>query len=220
MSPEERKQSHDENGPAVYPNRELAVYALFLLGGDTRRLHTEDVAIRCFELFPTSFSWAKHTNYPDKDIVRVALTDARKDRYGAFVEGRAGQNRGHSAKTQRGPVDDGWILTTNGIRWVQDHREDLETLSGAGQVKEHRQATLRQIRRLREHPLFVSYSEAPAKFAPTIGELADMLRCRVDAGHEVWARRFEQVRRQAESTEQRDVIAFIARCETSYMDQH
>jgi|SRR5882672_2410689 len=203
----------------AYPNRQLVVFALFVLGGDTRRMHTEDIALRCFDLFPSSFSWAKHTQYPDKDIVRVALTDARKQRYGALVEGRAGQNRGQSAKTQRGPADDGWILTTNGIRWVQDNREDLEKLSAKGQAKEHRQQTLRQIKKVREHPLFISYSENPTEFVPAIGELADMLRCRVDAGHEVWARRFEQVRRQAESAEQRDVIDFIARCESSYMDQ-
>ena len=40
----------------TYPNRQLVVYALYLLGGDTERVHTEDIALRCFELFPASFS--------------------------------------------------------------------------------------------------------------------------------------------------------------------
>ena len=107
------KESPD-NAVGALPNRELVVYALFLLGGDTNRVHTEDVALKCFELCPQSFSWVKHAEYPDKDIVRVALTDARKEHYGALVEGRAGQRHGLTAKTKRGPVPDGWILTATG----------------------------------------------------------------------------------------------------------
>ncbi len=42
-----------------HPNSELVVYALYLLGGESHPVHTEDVALKCFELFPDSFSWVK-----------------------------------------------------------------------------------------------------------------------------------------------------------------
>ena len=102
------------------PNRQLVVYGLYLLGGESKPVHTEDITLKCFELFPTSFSWVKHPHLPDKDIVRVALTDARKAPHGAMVEGRAGERRGLAAKTRRLPVEDGWMLTPMGASWIRE----------------------------------------------------------------------------------------------------
>src|SRR5690348_10323698 len=141
----------------MYPNRELVVYALYLLGGDSERVHTEDITLKCFELFPASFSWAKYSQYPDKDIVRVALTDARKKQHGALVEGRTGQKRGLSAKTLRRPMDDGWVLTSPGMQWIKQNLADLERISDSGSVKQHRQKVLRQLKRIRDNRLFGHY---------------------------------------------------------------
>jgi hypothetical protein len=201
------------------PNRELVVYALFLLGGDLKPVHTEDIALKCHELFPGSFSWVKHPEYPDKDVVRVALTDARKDHYGALVEGRAGQKRGLSAKTKRDPIPDGWTLTSRGIAWVQSKREELELLAGTGRVKEHRQQLLRQLKRIKDHPLYAQFLDSPDRFAPAIGQIADLLRCRVDAEPQIWRKRFESVQRQAESAEQPEVLRFIRMCQEAYTQQ-
>ena len=95
--------------------------------------------MKCFELFPSSFSWVKYPNYPDKDIVRVALTDARKERYGGRVEGRAGTKRGLSSKTNRDPIEDGWILTSRGREWIRVNLKNLERITGTIGSKEHRQ---------------------------------------------------------------------------------
>ena len=201
------------------PNRELVVYALFLAGGDAKPVHTEDVALKCFELFPASFSWVKYPSYPDKDIVRVALTDARKQHHGALVDGRAGQRRGLSAKTSRTPAEDGWILTTSGLQWVRQNASRLDELAKAPVVRDHRQQVLKQLRRIRDHALFAGYSSNPDGFLPGIGDLADLMRCRVDAEPEIWSGRFERVRRQAESAVQPDVLRFIQRCEEAYLTQ-
>lgn len=203
----------------TYPNRELVVFALYLLGGDTARVQTEDIALKCFELFPASFSWVKHTKYPDKDIVRVALTDARKEQYGALVEGRSGEKRGQSAKTLRGPVVDGWILTARGIKWIEENLAGLQQVASAGLSKDHRQKVLKQLRRVREHRLFTDYSDSPDRFSPMVGQIADLLRCRVDAELEIWRQRFDKIRRQAQSANQVDVLDFIAKCEQAYLRQ-
>ena len=68
------------SGESRPKNWETAAFALFSLGGGDKFIHTEDVALKCFELAPSSFSWVRHTHLPDKDIVRVALTDARKEK--------------------------------------------------------------------------------------------------------------------------------------------
>ena len=202
-----------------FPNRELVVYVLYLLGGDTNRVHTEELAIKCHELFPDSFSWTRYPQYPDKDIVRVALTDARKPKYGGLVEGRAGQNRGLASKTNREPVGDGWQLTTAGIAWVKHHESSLGKHIGTREVKEHRQKLLKQLSRIRKHKLFARFAEDSALFSPMIGEVADLLKCRVDAEQEVWDARFKKVQSQAESAEQEDVQEFISRCREAVSEQ-
>jgi hypothetical protein len=204
----------------MYPNRELVVYALYLLGGDTERVHTEDIALKSFDLFPASFSWVKYPQHPDKDIVRVALTDARKEQHAALVEGRTGQKRGLTAKTRRKPVEDGWLLTSRGIQWIQENLVGLERIAGGGRGKEHRQKVLRQLKRVREHHLFAQYVDSPERFFPMVGQIADLLRCRVDAELDIWQQRFEKIRRQAESVNQQDVLEFIMKCERAYREQH
>ena len=201
------------------PNRELVLYALYLLGGDSERIHTEDIALKCFQLYPSSFSWVKYSSYPDKDIVRVALTDARKKKYGALVEGRTGQKRGQFVKTNRPPVEDGWMLTLQGISWIKNNLDRLQGYSGIKQAKDHRQKVLKQLKRILEHPLFLRYMANPEGFVAGIGDIADMLRCRVDAEQEIWQERFKKVRLQAESVGQNNVFRFIEKCEDSYMNQ-
>jgi len=201
------------------PNRELVVYVLSLLGAESRRVHTEEIAVKCHELFPASFSWTKYTNLPDKDIVRVALTDARKTQHGALVDGRSGEKRGHSATTKRDPVPDGWMLTEAGVRWVRDHRGAFESLVDTGAPKAHRQKVLKEVARVRRHPLFLEYLQGPSVFRPGLGDVADFMRCRVDAPENVWRERFDTASRQAMSVDQQDVVEFFTKCRNAYMSQ-
>jgi len=201
------------------PNRELVVYVLSLLGAESRRVHTEEIAVKCHELFPASFSWTRYTQIPDKDIVRVALTDARKARHGALVDGRSGERRGHSATTKRDPVPDGWMLTEAGVRWVRERRAAFESLVDSGAPKAHRQKILKELARVRKHPLFLDYLKRPSAFVPAIGEVADFVRCRVDAPENVWLERFDAASRQAILVDQQDVVDFLTRCRNAYMAQ-
>ena len=200
------------------PNRELVVYALSLLGGESQRIHTEDVAIKCHELFPDSFSWVKYPNLPDKDIVRVALTDARKQKYGALVDGRAGQSKGHYAQTSRGPSSDGWILTPEGTSWLNANKIRIENLVGKSHGKTHRQRLLKKLKKVKDHKLYRDFVENENEFNASIGDLADLLSCRVDADPHVWRKRFDVLMNVAVSAEQDDVQRFLARCEHSYED--
>lgn len=198
------------------PNREMVVYALSLLGGDSKPIHTEDIAVKCHELFPGSFSWTKYPDFPDKDIVRVALTDARKAQHGGLVEGRTGQRKGHSAKTRRRPAPDGWMLTLAGAAWAREKSGVFESLGAGGELKAHRQHVLRQLSKVRKHQLFVAYLENAKAFDPQIGDLADLARCRVDAPQSVWEARFDALERKAVVTGQEEVVDFIRRCREGY----
>lgn len=95
------------------PNWELATAACFLEGGATKLVHTEDLAVRAFELAPQRFCWRKYPERIDLDIARVSLTDAAKAKNGALVQGSK---------------DSGWSLTRAGIEWVEQARQRLPTL--------------------------------------------------------------------------------------------
>ncbi|MFC2085775.1 hypothetical protein ACFLRO_01040 [Bacteroidota bacterium] len=204
--------------PKNIANRELVVYVLGLLGGEFKRIHTEDIAIKCHELFPDSFSWSRHPELPDKDIVRVALTDARKEKYGAIVEGRTGQNLGQTAKTQRGKTADGWILTAAGVEWLRE--SDLSSrLSSGFELADHRQRVRKQLRRVFQHKLWMDFENDRDGFRPSIGDLADLFRCRVDAASETWDGRFEDLERKAHAVDRPELFQFVERCKEAYQQQ-
>jgi len=210
---------HDDTKSIRPPNRELVVYALEQVGGGIRRVHTEDVALKCHELFPDSFSWTRHPALPDKDIVRVALTDARKEQSGVLVEGRSGQTRGKTAKTQREPVPDGWILTEAGLAFLRKHGPSIAAFAKSDDRKDHRQAVLKQLRRIKEHRLFAEYRSDPDRFSAPIGTLADLMRCRVDAPPRIWRKRFESTRLVVAAADSEELELFIERLEQSYQQQ-
>jgi len=195
------------------PNRSLVVYCLYLAGGATGRVHTEDVAQKCWELYPDSFSWTKYPKYPDKDIVRVALTDARKAQYGSLVAGRVeGQSRAVEPE--------GWSLTEAGLAWIREHSTPFDgNPFGRSERKSHRQLLMRRIRDLKGTPVYRNFVESPPAFVPTIGELAAFLRCRVDAAESVWNRRFTELRRIGIDSGDSEVEQFVAGCQEAYLKQ-
>ena len=194
-------------------NWEIAVYALYLEGGASRSVNTEDIALRCFQLAPDSFSWVRHRDLPDKEVARSALMDARKDKHGALVSGRAGRGKGHPSRTGSERRTDGWQLTEAGIRWVMQNEAKFARELQQGLPKAHRQDVLAKVGQVRNHALFREFLDKPAGFAPTLGGLAELLRCRVDADLPIWQRRFDTFRNLAVQVDQQDVVEFLGICE-------
>ena len=81
---------------------EIAALALYACGGERESVHTEDVAIKAAEIAPGTFSWEKHPDRIDKELVRVALSDGRikKD----YV---------------LGSHQEGWMLTPVGLAYAR-----------------------------------------------------------------------------------------------------
>src|SRR3972149_7390368 len=96
-------------------NLGIAVYALRLLGGSAKFIHTEDVALKCFELVPERFSWRKYPQYPDAGPARFALEDAKKLKHGHLTSG----NRVKGGK-----------LTAKGVEYADRVTPEIERLTG------------------------------------------------------------------------------------------
>jgi hypothetical protein len=96
----------------------IAVYALSLLGGTHKKVHTEDTAKKCMDIAPDRFRWERY-DYPDKELVRKALVHASEDKNGSLVIGRSGME-------QRGKSRDGWQITPAGAEWVRINESTFE----------------------------------------------------------------------------------------------
>jgi hypothetical protein len=107
---------------------EAATLALFALGGEREMVDTEDVAVRVAEVAPGMFSWQKYRDRIDKELVRVALSDARL---------KAGYVIGSHAK--------GWMLTPKGLKFARENAERGGTETGP----ERRRPDDRQLERER-----------------------------------------------------------------------
>ena len=91
--------------------------ALYALGADAASFDTEEVAVRVEEIAPGMFSWQKYPDRTDKELVRVALSDARL---------KAGLVIGSHAE--------GWMLTSKGVEFARDNAKEIK----AGQVPKRR----------------------------------------------------------------------------------
>ena len=201
------------------PNRELATYALGELGGSFRSIHTEVIALKAHEMFPNAFSWTKYPKIPDKEVVRLALTDARKERYGALVDGRSGRASGHPSKTNRKRVPDGWILTDAGIEWFNHKTSHWANGVNALTFNAHRQTAMRRLHRVLNHGVFHDYERETENFLPSLGDLASLLRCRPDASEDVWETRLDGLKRDATTSNRKELTDFIAKCLGAYRIQ-
>ena len=95
---------------------EIVALAVYLLGGGTRYVHTEDVAVKANELTPGRFTWAK---YPDQINIHTIMThlwDAKSSRKGSILIG--------SEK-------EGWMLTEHGMELARSRVTALKGVKTA-----------------------------------------------------------------------------------------
>jgi hypothetical protein len=61
-------------------NHEIVTLAVYLLGGDTQYLDTEDIAVKANEIAPGRFTWRKYSDQINIENVRAFLSDAKKEK--------------------------------------------------------------------------------------------------------------------------------------------
>lgn len=110
MRRERRAPSAPETDPVA--GHELVTLAVYLLGGDGKEIHTEDVAMKVNELAPGRFTWRKYKDQIDIEIIRVVLSNAKKKQCGAYL---------------RGTGVSGWMLTEAGLEFARSNIARVST---------------------------------------------------------------------------------------------
>jgi hypothetical protein len=113
----------------------LAVYSL---GGAQRAIDTEDIAIEAHRLAPGRFSWKKYPHQINLELIRVFLSDAKKNEL-VIGSGRTG-----------------WRLTQRGLKWAEQVSETVGEFSSARTRAQSRSGSIDEQRWRRERSRIVA----------------------------------------------------------------
>ena len=123
-------------------NHEIVTLAVYLLGGDSHDVDTEDIAVKANELAPNRFTWKKYHDQINIDTVRKRLWDAKNK--GGFLNG--------SEK-------EGWLLTPAGLKFARKLATgvtELNLAKGRMTLKD-KQSRRSERARLLSTPAFLSF---------------------------------------------------------------
>jgi hypothetical protein len=185
-------------------NVHIVVYALYLCGGRDKKIHTEHIAKRCYELAPDRFSWRLY-QYPDKEPVRIALHDAMKEEKGALVEGRAGMEA-------KGKELDGWTLTSAGIKWLKSHEQEIRSLLKEPKKRANKTERDKFEKRIAETAAYGKFSANKNTSDIKDFEFTEMLRCSPDASADIMQKKFDALLRKAQDVESNEISFFLESC--------
>jgi hypothetical protein len=137
----ERILPHQEK---PFSNHEIVTLVVYLLGGKSSYIETEDIAVKANELAPGRFTWRKYSDQINLEVVRVYLSDAKKADKGAYLVGSG---------------TDGWLLTEKGLRFAQRRLKELH-----GADVSRKPTTTKEKKLIRAERVRMLGSEAFAKF--------------------------------------------------------
>ena len=193
-------------------NMDIALFALYKLGGVSKKIHTEYIAWEAFKLAKERFSWRlpefRKRGFPDKTPVRFALEQAKKKEYGMLVFGRAGGDVG-------GPLE-GWRFTPQGVAWIKKSETRISKAleQTIPDLPKHR--VERFIKKLKSEPLFKCFQENETLNDVSNYMFTDMLVCAPDASKDIIREKFSFLLATAELISDKEIVKFLKACEEKF----
>lgn len=128
---------------------EIVTLAVYLLGGESKLVDTEDVAVKANELAPGLFTWRKYKDQISFDHVRRQLADARAKENVAYLVGS---------------VPRGWQLTPKGLDFARSLSDSFgEHSRRTSRIDSKEQMRLRLEReRMRSSKAYAKYNSGAA----------------------------------------------------------
>ena len=197
-------------------NIDIALFSLYRLGGAEHSVHTEDIALECFRVAPSRFSWKKYPEYPESEPARSALFDARKEKAGRLVK-RVDRDIREPGRRLDSRME--WILTAAGIDYVKARLEKLDKLVSDG-LKEQtaRQEAQRFLNELERHPAFRKFISTGNCETVEPHEFTDFLRCTLDSSSGKIRERLETLKTRAYDGQRGGLLNFLEGCERRFRE--
>lgn len=187
-------------------DKDIVMYSLHILGGYQRRVHTEDIALKCYEMAPSRFSWTKYPKYPDIQPVRFTLEKCKP-----LVVG--------SSERKYPTRATGWGLTADGVQWVKTNLHRIEEQLGREQQPTERLVDSRRIKVLLNSEAFNMYLVEGEKADISHAEFAESLVCTVNTSAAILSERLEQLHTAADLLNQNKVKEYLTLCRRRFAKQ-
>lgn len=123
-----------------FSQAEVVTLAVYRLGGAQRAIDTEDVAVEAHKIAPGRFSWKKYPDQINLELIRVFLSDAKKN----------------ENKLMIGSGRTGWRLTQRGLKWAQQASGAVSEVSSGRSRAQSRAGSIDEQRWRRERSRIVA----------------------------------------------------------------
>jgi hypothetical protein len=190
-------------------NMDIALFALYKLGGISKKIHTEYIAWEAYQLAKERFSWRlpefREKGFPDKTPVRFALEQGKKKEFGKLVTGRAGGDINR-------PELEGWRFTPQGAEWIKDNEGRILKLIGQKAPDLPKLVAERFVKQLKNDPSFVSFKKNKNLDEVSSYMFTDMLTCAPDASKEIIRQKFDRILSTANLVNDKEILQFLDVC--------
>lgn len=194
-------------------NIDIALYALYKLGGISKKVHTEYIAWEAYQIAKERFSWRlpefRKKGFPDKTPIRFALEAAKKKENGKLVIGRAGGDINR-------PELEGWRFTPEGAEWIKNNESRISKALKLEAPDMPKLEAERFIKQLKNDPSFTSFIRNGNLDEVSSYMFTDMLACAPDAPKEIIKQKFERLSTSANLINDREITNFLKACETKF----
>lgn len=195
-------------------NIDVALFALYKLGGVTKKIHTEKIACEAYTLAKERFSWRlpefRAKGMIDKSPVRFALEQAKKKENGKLITGRAGGDIG-------GEELEGWQFTPTGAIWIKENEARIVKELCQEKVVRHKVQDERFIRKIKNDPLFKLFQGNKTLDNVSRYLFTDMLVCAPDASINIINKKLNQIIANANLLGDKEIIYFLKTCKEKFI---
>lgn len=172
-------------------NKDIVLFALYKLGGISKKVHVEEITWESYQLAKERFSWRlpqfRKQGFPDKTLINFTLADVKKKKNGRLVAGRAGGNVSGESE--------GWRFTREGVIWIKENEKRI--LAGLKQDEKAPDMPRRDASRYM---------------------FTDMLVCAPDASKDIIKQKFEHLYSNAELINDTEILTFLKACKEKFSD--
>lgn len=195
-------------------NIDIALFALYKLGGIKEKVHTEKIAWEAYNLAKERFSWRlpefREKGFPDKSPVRFALEQAKKKENRRLITGRAGGDVG-------GKELEGWQFTPTGAIWIKENEARIVKELGQKKADLPKVQAERFTKKIKNDPLFKHFREKKTLDNVSRYLFTDMLVCAPDASIDIIEQKLNQIIANANLLGDKEIIYFLKTCEEKFI---
>lgn len=185
---------------------EIALFALYELGGVKRKVHIEEIAYKCRELAPERFGWQlpQFREIPDKQAVYYALDEACKKRRGELAA-RTGTRANGGIR---------FLITMAGVKWIKENESRVSRRLGRKASVAPKREVRDFLRRVKGDQAFRRFRAEGESVALSTYDLIDFLRIPFETSPTMIQRKFDETKAQAELAEDEEIRDFLLVCES------